>query len=214
MKVSLNTGAALLAAFLATTALPGGVRAQTPAQQTLSMSSSFDGLLRHDGTVFNRRQLAGKPTLLFFGFVSCGTICPTALNTITLAAEELEKRYGKDAVPNLLFVTTLPGHEGADQIAAFLKNFDSRFIGLAAQKGIEALSGDRAALAKVQQIESVLEQFRAVRLDHHSPFAYVMGADGRFIGKPLNTQDSLESFVRSIAATLKLDTDLAAKPSP
>ena len=211
MSIFKHTGAALLAAFLAgAPALPS--YSQTPAQQHLRMDSGFNGLLRHDGTVFNTSQLAGKPTLLFFGFTSCGTICPTALNALTLAAEELERRHGKDAVPNLLLVTTAPEHEGTDHIAGYLKHFHPGFIGLAAQK--DAFSSDPQVVAKVQQIERLLEKFRVVRDSHHSPFAYLMGGDMRFLGRPLNTQDSPESLASTIAALLDLKTDVAARPQP
>lgn len=204
--------AALIAAFLSA-AFPADAFPQTAAQQNLIIGKGFDGLVRHDGTVFNHRQLAGKPTLLFFGFVSCGSICPTALQTITLAAEDLAKKYGADKVPNLVFVTTRPTHEGADQLAGFLKNFHPGFIGLGAQKGIESLMGDPVALSKVQQIEMLIERFRVVRGDHHSPFAYLMDADLRFIGKPLNTQANPEQLAAEMSKILNLKTDLAVQLS-
>ncbi|MCD8498298.1 MAG: SCO family protein [Alphaproteobacteria bacterium] len=211
-KIS-NITAAIMAAFVTATALPAPALPQTTAQQTLSLGSKLDGLMRHDGTVFNQNQLVGKPTLVFFGFISCGSICPTALNTITLAAEELERRYGKDKVPHLLFMTTQPTHEGADQIASFLQHFHPDFIGISAQKGIEALLGDRTALARVQQIDGVLSQFRAMNADHHSPFAYLMDSQGRFI-RLLNTQDDYSIFVRQITDALKLDQTMAVHPLP
>lgn len=211
MNIFKHTGAALLAAFLAgTSAHPAAP--QTVFQQTLRIDRGFDGLLRHDGTVFNASQLAGKPTLVFFGFTSCSTICPVALNTMTLAAEELERRYGKPAVPNLILVTTAPEHEGTDQLKAYLANFHPGFVGLAAQKG--AFSSAPDVQGRVQQIESVLNTFGAERVGHHSPFAYLMNGQGRFIGKPLRTQDTPERLAEEIAALLDLKTDLAATPSP
>lgn len=209
--------AALIAAFMAAApalSLPYPAAAHSPAQRTLSLDSGFDGLIRHDGSAFDRRQLAGRPTLIFFGFTSCGTICPTALNAITIAAEELEKQYGAASVPNLLFVTTLPTHEGADQLKGYLKHFHPGLIGLGAQQGIEALTGDAAALARVRQVERLIERFRSVRNDHHSPFAYLMDGQGRFVGTPLNTQDDPLILAQSIARTLGLNTDLAARPAP
>src|SRR5690606_25579706 len=106
--------------------------------------------------------------------------------------------------------------EGADQLKAYLKtrNAHPDFIALAAQQGIEALLNDPQALAKVQQIETLLDRFGAVRGGHHSPFAYLMGADGRFVGMPLNTQDGPEALVQAIAKTLGLKTAFAATPSP
>lgn len=209
---------ALMAAFVAAAPLAAFAHhpapAQTPAQRMLTLDSGFDGLIRHDGSLFDRRQLNGRPSLLFFGFTSCGTICPTALNTITIAAEELEKLYGRENVPNLLFITTLPSHEGADQLKGYLRHFHPGLIGLGAQQGIEALTGDANALARVRQVERLIERFRSVRNDHHSPFAYLMDGQGRFVGVPLNTQDDPLKLARDIAAILRLKTDMAAHPLP
>lgn len=185
---------------------------QSPAQRSLMIGPAFDGLLRHDGSVFNRRDFAGKPTLIFFGYVSCSSVCPIALNGITLAMEELEKQYGRDAVPNILFITTLPEQEGTDQVADFIQHFDPRIIGLAAQKS--AFAGDPATLARIRQIETLLDNFRIVREDHHSPFAYLMDAGGRFVGRPLNTQNSPEDLARMIANILHLSPRSSNSPAP
>lgn len=207
-------GAATLAAFLVTSQMsPPALAQMTQAQRDIRMDNHFDGLLRHDGKLFHQRDLAGKPTLIFFGFTSCGSVCPMGLNTITLTAEELARRHGSAAVPNLLFVTTLPTHEGAEMLAGYLRHFHPDFIGLTAQKGIEALQGDPAALRKVQQIENVLDRFRVVRAGHHSPFAYLMDGQGHFLGKPLNTQDGPDKLAAEIAALLNLKTDLAVYPA-
>lgn len=199
--------------------MPGGMGSAPPqtaspsaAQRNLAIGPAFDGLLRHDGQVFDRRQLAGKPTLIFFGYVSCSTVCPVALNTITLAVEELERQYGRDAVPNILFLTTLPEQEGTDQVADFIQHFDPRIVALAAQK--TAFGRDPATLKRVRQVEALLTQFRIVRDDHHAPFAYLMGADGRFVGRPLNTQNAPEEMARAIAGLLRLSPRQNAAPAP
>lgn len=211
-----GAAALVLAASLSSGVFPVAAQAQRPtaAQSGLALDKGFDGLWRQDGTPFDHRQLAGKPTLVFFGFVSCGSVCPTALQSMTVTAEDIAAKYGKENVPNLLFVTTLPEHEGAQQIQAFLKNFHPSLIGLSAQKAGEAFLGDSAALQKVQQIEKLLERFRIVRDGHHSPFAYLVGPDLKFIGKPLNTQDGPDRMAAEIIRLLGLDKKAGLNPAP
>jgi protein SCO1 len=84
-------------------------------------------LTSHTGAAFGAADLAGHPTLVFFGFTHCPDVCPTTL--VKLAAV---KRTG--ALPDLrvLFVSVDPGRDTPAVLAAYVHAFDPDFIGATA----------------------------------------------------------------------------------
>ncbi|MBV8341350.1 MAG: SCO family protein [Gammaproteobacteria bacterium] len=87
------------------------------------------------GRPFARRDLAGHPTLVFFGFTHCPDVCPTTL--VKLA--QLRRRA---ALPGLrvLFVSVDPQRDTPPVLGAYVHAFDPAFA---------ALTGGREALARL-----------------------------------------------------------------
>jgi len=94
-------------------------------------------LTAHTGRAFGAADLAGHPTLVFFGFTHCPDVCPTTL--VTLAAV---KKSG--ALPDLrvLFVSVDPQRDTPPVLAAYVHAFDPDFIGA---------TGDAAEIARLAQ---------------------------------------------------------------
>lgn len=108
-------------------------------------------------------DLAGAPTLLFFGYTSCPDICPIHLRTIASSMSALGVTTQQIQV---VFVSVDPDRDSPERIREFTSAFDRRFIGL------------RGDLDVVQQA-----------LDHLDlPGPVVEGADprgdGNLIGHP------------------------------
>ncbi|HET6602961.1 MAG TPA: SCO family protein [Xanthomonadaceae bacterium] len=64
-------------------------------------------LQQSDGTPLTPEELAGRPTLVFFGFTSCPDICPTTLARLA----EAEKQWAdldESERPRILFVSVDP----------------------------------------------------------------------------------------------------------
>ena len=81
----------------------------------------------HRGQTFTEQHLAGRPTVMFFGFTSCPEVCPTTLNDISGWLDDL----GPDAAKiNAVFVSVDPERDTAEQIAGYLTAFDPRIVGL------------------------------------------------------------------------------------
>ena len=91
-----------------------------------SLAESFE-LTSHKGHKFTEKDILGKPTLIFFGFLSCPDVCPTTLNDMSGWLETL----GSDADRmNTIYVSVDPGRDTPQLMADYLSSFDKRIIGL------------------------------------------------------------------------------------
>ncbi len=91
-----------------------------------SITKSFE-LTSHKGDKFTQQNILGKPTLIFFGFLSCPDVCPTTLNDISGWLEAL----GSDADRmNTIYVSVDPSRDTPQSMADYLSSFDKRIIGL------------------------------------------------------------------------------------
>ena len=99
------------------------------------------------GRPFTRADLAGAPTLVFFGFTHCPDVCPTTL--LTLA--QVRKRA---ALPGLrvVFVSIDPQRDTPDKLAPYVHAFDPEFRGLTGEpKAITALAANfSVAVSRVE----------------------------------------------------------------
>ena len=77
------------------------------------------------GHSFTHRDLAGAPTLVFFGFTHCPDVCPTTL--VKLA--QVRRRA---AIPGLrvLFISVDPERDTPPALALYVHAFDPQFEGL------------------------------------------------------------------------------------
>lgn len=75
-----------------------------------------------------RKETAGRPTLVYFGYTHCPDVCPLTMNNIAVAKKQLPKA-DQDAL-RVVFVTTDPDRDTPAALAAWLKGIDSQVIGL------------------------------------------------------------------------------------
>ncbi len=81
------------------------------------------------GEIFNNKNLEGKWTILFFGFINCPDICPTTLKLLKNIKADLTSKqsWGNKQV---VFVTVDPVRDTQDKIAPYIGYFDKEFIGV------------------------------------------------------------------------------------
>lgn len=80
-----------------------------------------------DGQEVTEKDLAGKPSAVFFGFTFCPDVCPTTLFELTNMMEQL----GSDADKiNFVFISVDAGRDGPEEMKQYLVSFDERIIGL------------------------------------------------------------------------------------
>ena len=81
-----------------------------------------------NGTPRTLADYRGKAVMLYFGFVQCPDVCPTAL----ARAAEVLRLLGPEAAPRvqLLFVTVDPERDTPDLLREYLAAFDPSFVAL------------------------------------------------------------------------------------
>lgn len=132
-------------------------------------------LIDQTGKTVTDRDFRGKYMLVFFGFTHCPDICPAELQVMAATLEELGDQ-AKDVVP--IFITLDPERDTQEAMAAYVKNFGQRFVGLTGSP--EAI----AAAAKAYRISYSKFQEDKTKSDYsidHSALVYLMGKDGEYI---------------------------------
>jgi cytochrome oxidase Cu insertion factor (SCO1/SenC/PrrC family) len=132
-------------------------------------------LTDHNGKVRSDRDFRGQLLLVYFGFTYCPDICPTDLQAIGLAMDQL----GAESAHVLpLFITLDPARDTAEHLAQYVPLFHPRLIGL---------TGDAAAIH--QATEAYRVYYKRVEFDNkadytvdHSAFIYLMDRDGKYLG--------------------------------
>ncbi len=79
------------------------------------------------GKVRTLADFRGEVVGVYFGFIQCPDVCPTALTR----AVEVKERLGAQAERfRLIFVTVDPERDTPEVVSAYLANFDPAFVGL------------------------------------------------------------------------------------
>jgi protein SCO1/2 len=75
-----------------------------------------------------RKETAGHPTLIYFGYTNCPDVCPLTMNNIAVAKKQLPKAE-QDAL-RVVFVTTDPDRDTPAALGKWLKGIDPQVVGL------------------------------------------------------------------------------------
>jgi cytochrome oxidase Cu insertion factor (SCO1/SenC/PrrC family) len=117
----------------------------------------------------------GKLVVLYFGYTYCPDVCPTELQSISLALDKLGA--AADAVQPV-FITVDPERDTPARLAEFVASFHPRLIGLT------------GSLADIKKTAIAYRTFFArnsatapgeYSVDH-TGFIYLVGKDGRYLG--------------------------------
>lgn len=130
-------------------------------------------LLDHTGRSVTEKDFLGRYQLLFFGFTSCPAICPTTLQTVTVALSEL----GSDADRvQPMFITVDPANDTPQMMAAYVKHFDKRIVGLT------GTPEQVASVAKAWHIHyrRVRDKDGSEQIEHTAAL-FLMGPDGKYL---------------------------------
>jgi len=131
-------------------------------------------LIDQNGKPRTNEDFRGKLLLVYFGFTYCPDVCPTDLQNIGLALDQLGAA-GENVQP--LFITVDPERDTAEHLKDYVPMFHPRLIGLT---GDGAAIHDAAAAYRAYYAKIPLKG-DDYTVDHSS-FIYVMGADGTYLG--------------------------------
>ena len=129
-------------------------------------------LVDQDGKTVTDADLKGKWSLVYFGYTHCPDACPTALNDIAVALDELG---AKRAEVRPVFITVDPERDTPAVLNSYVTAFDAPILALTgtAEEVAQAAKGYRVYYAKHPEADGDYSM-------DHSSVIYVMDPQGRF----------------------------------
>jgi len=148
-------------------------------------------LIDHTGRQRSDTDFRGKLLVIYFGFTSCPDVCPTELQSISLALDALGPAA---AAVQPLFISIDPERDTPARLADFVSSFHPQFVGL---------TGELAAIRKTALAYKVFfARHRTASENYpvdHTGFVYLVGKDGRYRGflppgsSPQDIRDALRA---------------------
>ena len=134
----------------------------------------------------------GKLVVLYFGYTYCPDVCPTELQSISLA---LDKLGANAEAVQPLFITVDPERDSPARLAEFVSSFHPRLIGLT------------GSIADIKKTAIAYRTFFAKNAAaasgeysvDHTGFIYLIGKDGRYLGflPPGVSPDEIADAIRA-----------------
>ena len=139
------------------------------------LASAIGGPFRltdQNGKTVTDADLKGKWSLVYFGYTHCPDACPTALNDISIALDELGPQ--RNAV-RPVFVTVDPERDTPAVLKSYVTAFDAPILALSGtpEEIAQAAKGYRVYYAKHPEAGGDYSM-------DHSSVIYVMDPEGRF----------------------------------
>jgi protein SCO1 len=140
-----------------------------------ALASAIGGPFRltdQDGKTVTDADLKGKWSLIYFGYTHCPDACPTALNDIAIALDQLGP---KREVVRPVFITVDPERDTPATLKAYVTAFDAPILALTGTPDeiAQAAKGYRVYYAKHPEAGGDYSM-------DHSSVIYVMDPQGRF----------------------------------
>ncbi len=132
-------------------------------------------LTDHNGQRVTDQDFRGKYMLIFFGFTFCPDVCPSELQVMSAALDELGAE-GEKIQP--VFITIDPARDTPEAMKVYVSNFHPRMIGLTGSEQ------DIAVVAKAYRVYYAKAKGSEASPDYlmdHSTILYLMGPDGKFV---------------------------------
>ena len=185
--------AGAVAAYI-TLSLPSRDPTLPESQGRAAIGGPFS-LIDTTGTRRTEKDYLGKPMLVFFGFTNCPDICPSGLQTLSIALDALGEKADR-LTP--IFITVDPERDTPEALAAYVKSFHARIQGLTGSpEEVQAAIKAYRVYAKKVPDESDPTRYSV----DHSAFFYLMDAQGNYVKHFVHSTDA-EVLAKGIAPYL------------
>ncbi len=177
--IALLAAAALLMLWQLTS---GGQSTRTSV--TSSGTALIGGPFRltdHHGQQVTEADLKGKFTLIYFGYSFCPDICPTELQIMGAALDQIQQKAPeKFRKLQAFFITVDPERDTPAVLADYVPHFHPRLVGLTGtdEEIAAAAKAYRIYYAKVDPESDTPGDFYFM---DHANLIYLMGPDGAFL---------------------------------
>lgn len=154
-------------------------------------------LIDTNGQEFSIDRMLGKWHLIYFGFTHCPDVCPEELEKIGKVIDILDKDTELlQILP--IFISVDPARDTPDAIKKYLKDFNSKFVGL---------TGDKEAISKATKLFRVYyEAHEADEFDEyivdHTIITYLVNPEGEFVDYFMRS-NTVEQMVDTIKKHVK-----------
>jgi len=153
-------------------------------------------LVSGDGETVTESSFPGQYLLMYFGYTYCPDVCPSSLQAMSLALQDLDPALLDRIQP--LFITVDPARDTPEAVADYAAAFHPKLIGLSGtQAQVDAAA--RAWRVYVQKVD--LPDSAAGYLIDHSAFLYLMAPDGH-LATFFRHGDSPETIAAGLRAAL------------
>ncbi len=131
-------------------------------------------LTDQNGKRVTEKDFLGKYALIFFGYTYCPDICPTELQVMSAALDQMGPKA--DAIQPV-FITIDPARDTPEVLKSYVENFHPRMMGLT------GTPEDVAGVARAYRVyySRAAGGDGANYLMDHSSILYLMGPDGKYL---------------------------------
>jgi protein SCO1/2 len=175
--------------------VPGGPAPQQAASSGRVAIGGPFSLVDTKGQRRTEKDYAGKPMLVFFGFTNCPDVCPSGLQTLTVALDKLGDKANKLST---LFITVDPERDTQQALADYIKSFHPSIEGLTGTPD-EVKAAVKAYRVYAVKVPDATDPSR-YNIDHSS-FFYFMNANGEY-AKHFPHSTEANALADAIAAAL------------
>lgn len=128
------------------------------------------------GRSLTEKDLKGSYSLIYFGYTFCPDVCPTGLQVMSNAMDQLDAEIETKITP--VFITIDPERDTAEQLKSFLVNFHPRIIGLTGtKKQIAQVTG----AYRVYYARAGENPIKGEYLMDHSSIIFLMDPEGVYV---------------------------------
>jgi len=149
-------------------------------------------LIDQNGKPFTDADLKGKWRLVFFGYTHCPDVCPTSLNDLSLAIDQLE---AKKSEVGIVFISVDPERDTPPVLKSYVESFGGPIVALtgSADAVKEAAKDYKVFYAKHPRPDGGYDM-------DHSALIYVMDPQGRFTATftPDDTPDAIAARLKKL----------------
>lgn len=138
-------------------------------------------LTDHHEEQVTEAHLEGKFTLIYFGYSFCPDICPTELQIVGAALDQIQQKAPeKFSKLQAFFITVDPERDTPAVLADYVPHFHPRLVGLTgtSEEIAAAAKAYRIYYAKVEPAAGTPDNFYFM---DHANLIYLMGPDGTFV---------------------------------
>lgn len=187
--------AMMLIALLSACTPPDPLRFNSADMTGVEYGKDFR-MLDGDGRERTLEEFRGKVVMVFFGFLQCPDVCPTALSRAVAVREQLGEQADK---LQMLFITVDPERDTPEALKSYVQRFDPSFIGLHAsvERTAEVAKSFNVFYAKVPTGDSYTMD--------HTATSFVFDPSGRLRLAVAHNQppDLIAADVKTLLATTR-----------